>query len=150
MTDYWDDVVKLFNISAYILKSKAYKHVDLHFTGPDNDGRAAYDGTMRAMVKAVEERKLQGNHDISTALESVLKKYVAELPVRRPLNVYIFTNTTWPEIADATPANDNVLRILAGNYHVRKHLRIQVVEFGHKATEIASRYMRWWSLRPEL
>ena len=149
MIPYWNDMISVFGILAYIVKTADPDGIDLFFT-MSADKCHSKDST--TLVKTVRRRQPQGSSNISFRLDSILGKYKSDLRDQyglrksrslwapkndvRPLNLYIFTDGAWQPRCDASSAIKNLVDLLVELKLESKQVGIQFISFGENQANL--------------
>jgi hypothetical protein len=145
MRDYWDDMCRLFDILAYLVKKSDEDGIDMYFTMAEKKHNSK---DVSGLVKIIKQRKnsLQGISNINGRLDHVLGEYCRglrnEVDLRKgrsrfapqedkkPLTVYVFTNAQWSRKSDPLPAIKNVVESLTTLGYPSSQVGIQFISFG--------------------
>jgi hypothetical protein len=148
MREYWDDMWRLFDILAYLVKSTDEDGIDMYFTMTEKKHNSKDYGGTSGLVKIVKERKntLEGSSNINGRLDQVLGEYCRALtnevdlrrsrsrfaPAedRKPLSVYVFTNALWSKRSDPQSTIKAVVDKLKELGYPSWQVGIQFISFG--------------------
>jgi len=148
MSPHWNDVIPVFEILAYIVKSADPDGIDLYFTMTDevyNNKRSTFlrKSAVSKLVSTVEARrtKLRGSSNITWRLDSILEPYITKLRnghnlrtggVVRPLNLYILTDGVWEDKVDASGCIKGIVEKLKefGYRQDSNQIGIQFISYG--------------------
>jgi hypothetical protein len=146
MDQYWDKVIDVFSILAYIVKESDPDGIDLYFTM--SPPRERHNGKRTSKLeKIVRDRKPRGKSDIRVALDSILNDYTGRLGIQkarrrglarfapqekdlRPLNLYVLTDGVWQDRCDAVPPIRRLVDRLIELNMDEKQIGIQFISFG--------------------
>jgi hypothetical protein len=143
MIPYWDEMMSVFEILAYIVKEADDDGIDLYFT---MSGEKHHNKNASPLVEIVKKRRPRGTSEISFRLEAILDSYKSRLNEQqglrrsrsmfaskkdvKPLNLYIFTDGAWQHGSDAAPAIRSLVKDLHKLELPAKQVGIQFISFG--------------------
>jgi hypothetical protein len=140
MREHWPEVLDLFKIIAYILKSKDKDGLDLYFTSSIKKYHDKNSGPLYEVIMKKGNEPERGRSDMSGSLEQVLGDYmratkdaIRQNKTHRSLNVYILTDGKWNPKCNIVPAIDKIVSFMDSHKLPEKTVGLQFIRFGADA-----------------
>jgi hypothetical protein len=148
MKQYWDDLMRLVSILAYILKDSDPDGIDMFYT--INSGKSIKSKNATTLERSVKETQPSAVSDISIALDTILGKYEAMLRRSRnkskpsfyvpkevlPLSLYVLTDGIWQPHCDAKRPIMNLMKALTDIDMDGQQCHLQFIRCGHNVESI--------------
>lgn len=143
MSPYWNSVITVVRLLAYLLKQTDDDGMDLYFTISQEKHNAKKSSDL---VQKLQGKSCRGTSEIGSRLSTILHQYQMYLqePVpnrwslfgkakpkaKKALNVYILTDAIWQPHSDATEPIASLITMLKKLDYPRKQVGIQFIRFG--------------------
>jgi len=143
MLQYWQELISLVGVLAYIVKSADPDGIEMFYTISPESVKSK---DSSALVKSVQKTRPQGISDIGMGLNLILNPYNAKLEKTfgsasvaanarediRELSLYVLTDGVWQPDSDAeAPIKDLVRTLLKQRKLNKKQVGIQFIRFGN-------------------
>ena len=140
MEEYWKDVLDLFGIMAYMVKTFDEDGIELHFSMSPDHYREKH---TTPLLKKLKQRKPMGFSNIKPRLNSILGDYQKKInskhlfgrnrlsKVARPLTLYVFTDGAWQDGENVERPIRNLVEEIEKLKLREDQVGVQFIRFGN-------------------
>lgn len=146
MEPYWDDMIDLFAVMAWLIKDADPDGMELYTTV--SDGRPLKSKDVTPLLTALKSKPQTGMTDINLSLGRILDDYKSKLHEQRshrsfwrtartgsrdvrPMTLYVLTDGKWESPADAETPIRSLVKKLGELGLQRRQFGIQFISFGN-------------------